>query len=127
MILSLHKALIGLLKDAGWDAYAEDCVPPDAAFPLVTCRSSVPLTHQSRGEAVLTVWTKGDDASLERLALAARLLGLFPQGGSLLVLEDCVAALFPAEDKDMDWPAADGALGARFRLEVSAFPSHKGG
>lgn len=126
MLTSLQRAMIGLLTDAGWSAWAEDCVPPEATFPYVTCRVSVPLTFDARGEVVLTAWAHGPEANLQRLTLARDLIRLFPQGGSLLALDECVAALFPSPGDNLDWPRSDGALGARFRLDVMAFPSHKG-
>ena len=115
MLTEMYRQLIALLEAAGFTVYAEDAVPPDAAFPFVTLRLEAPAPMQGSGAIVLTGWTRGGSRHRDRLAMADTLLRIVPGAGLTLPLTDGLAVLRRADRLSVTWPESQGALGAQVR------------
>ena len=115
MLTEMYRQLIALLEAAGFTAYAEDAVPPDASFPFVTLRIEAPAPMQGSGAIVLTGWTRGGSRHRDRLAMADALLRIVPGAGLTLPLTDGLAVLRRADRLSVTWPENQGALGAQVR------------
>lgn len=113
MLTDMYRQLTALLEAAGFTAYAEDAVPPDAPFPFVTMRLEAPAPMQGSGAIVLTGWTRGGSRHRDRLAMADALLRLVPGAGLTLPLENGLAILRRADRLSVSWPESQGALGAQ--------------
>lgn len=125
MVKAIHEQLTELLTLAGWDAWAEDCVPPEAAYPLVTFQVAMPRSPGGEGLVTLRSWHRGGAAHSARIASAQRLAWLFPHGGTAFRSDAGVAVLFPAPGGCVTFSGDGELLGAEMRLTLLVFPAGK--
>lgn len=111
MLTELYRSVCTLLAEAGYPAWAEDAVPPDAVFPFVTVAIRPAASLYGTGQVTLTGWLRGPARHTDRLALADTLLQLVPGGGLKLPLESGLAVLQRGDRMNVEWPESAGALG----------------
>jgi len=121
MLTALFAQLCTLLRPLGVPVYAEDAVPPDAAFPLIALRIEPPGCLMESGKVTLTGWFRSSSPHADRLAMTDRLLALIPTGGYLLHTDTLFAALFPTGKEAVTWPESRGLLGVRIPWELRLY------
>lgn len=124
MLRELYRHLTALLEEAGFTAFAEDAVAPDARFPFVAMRIEAPMSMHETGSIILTSWHRGSAPHAERLHAADALAALFPAGGRLVRLESGLAVASPAGCAS--FPESHGALGVCIRLNLRVCADMKG-
>lgn len=120
-MLTLQKALLTHLSPLALPVYLADCVPERTPFPYVTMALNCGGGFPADGDVTLTLWCRGAEANLQRASLAASLQALFPDGGTVLTLENGAAALYPAEANALAHAASQDARGLRFRLALRLY------
>ena len=114
----VYARLCALLKAAGYDAWAADAVPQDAALPFVTMEVRPAASLHGVGRVTLTGWMRSPARHADRLALADALLKLVPPAGLKLPLEDGLAILYRGDRMNIEWPENAQALGVCVKHEI---------
>ena len=118
MLTELYGKICALLAEAGYPAWAEDAVPPDAAFPFVTVAIRPAASMHGTGRVTLTGWLRGPARHADRLALADALLKLVPGSGMKLPAAGGLAVLTRGDRMNVEWPESPGALGVCVKHEL---------
>lgn len=121
MLTALFGQLCTLLQSIGVPVYAEDAVPSDTLFPLLTLRIEPPGRLDESGSVTLTGWFRSSSPHADRLAMADRIMKLVPAGGRLLRTNGLLAALYPCGKEAVTWPESRGQLGVRIRWELRLY------
>lgn len=118
MLTELHRKICAMLAEAGYPAWAEDAVPPDAPLPFVTLSIRPASSLHGVGRVTLTGWLHGPGRHADRLAMANTLLKLVPGGGLKLPLDGGLALLQRGDRMNVEWPENPGVLGVRVSHEL---------
>lgn len=121
MLSELYGRLAQWLTAEGFTVYAEDAVPPEAAFPFLTLRIEPALSPCEAGCVTLTSWHRSSASHADRLVAADALCALVPRGGLRLVLQSGLALLFPLE-APASWQKSQEALGVSLRFRLLCCP-----
>lgn len=122
MLTELYTLICQRLQEAGFAAWAADCVPDWSGFPFVTFSIEPAAAYGGTGALQVTLWQRDDAPHADRLAAEEKLMGFIPAPGLLLPLTGGAALVTRSAAHSLTRQRKSGAVASTLRCTLTTFP-----